>query len=604
MAVFKIAFIGSPDQKSIAEIAQQKFGWREGQDSEIELVDITGMSKKEILEMGALQGILYYNSIRSNEEHLQQLEDVMLSQENIEDLSLFPLTDGRAGPEIAKEEQEALAKIYSKKFSDVTPEMINADPANVQTEHEIESYFKGVISPVAQMHLQTANEPEKTAEAKLDKLVQMIIDATEQKHDYTAGHVDRVSKYSEAIAREMGMSEEQIREVSLSARLHDIGKIVVSDGVLAKPSDLSYVEKIEMGEHTEQGVAILRTVLARAPELAKYITPEVIKGVGYHHKDWNGMHGRREGEPPDEIRGNKVGDCALTLQVADCIDAMTSQRAYNNPKHVLEMFRDLQKNKGVQFKPEIAEAAMIVFAKEIASLGIDPLKLVADEPPKWNVKVDSEIKAFLEANADKFEVNKEAEVGAYGKLGFRLDASGHLEFEGKHAPERDLNIPYQDKVKFKLMLAQKDLKEHPVEGKTELTVEDKEKVEQSAYGMIMGDEKEGINMMERAAIVPPVKVTATPITERVTFREIQEQVQEEVKKPQDPKANGEKSNPLTIEEPSSNPVKPSLASQIANAVSRDNEYNMANVKEANKMINEMVRGDNIRETRDQDAVVK
>ena len=145
MAVFKIAFIGSQDQKNIAEIAQQNFGWREGQDSEIELVDITGMSKKEVLEMGALQGVLYYNSIRSNEEYLQQLEDVMLSQENIEDLSLFPLTDGRAGPEVAKEEQEALAKIYSQKFSDITPEMINADPANVQTMHEIESYFNGVI---------------------------------------------------------------------------------------------------------------------------------------------------------------------------------------------------------------------------------------------------------------------------------------------------------------------------------------------------------------------------------------------------------------------------------------------------------------------------
>ena len=154
------------------------------------------------------------------------------------------------------------------------------------------------------------------------------------------------------------------------------------------------------------------------------------------------------------------------------------------------------------------------------------------------------------------------------------------------------------------MISQKDLKEHPVEGKPELSVEDKEKVEQSAYGMIMGDEKEGINMMERAAIVPPVKVTATPITERVTFREIQEQVQEEVKKPQPQKANDEKTNPTDIEAPSSNPVKPSLASQIANAASRDNEYNMANVKDANEMINKMVRGDNIRETRDQDAVIK
>lgn len=156
------------------------------------------------------------------------------------------------------------------------------------------------------------------------------------------------------------------------------------------------------------------------------------------------------------------------------------------------------------------------------------------------------------------------------------------------------------------MLAQKDLKAHPEEGKTELTVEDKEKIEQSAYGMIMGDEKEGLNMMERAAIVPPVKVTAKPINERVTFRETQtqEQTQEAVQKPQAQKAGNEMANPTDIEMPSSNPAMPSLASQIANAATKDTEYNMDNIKKAQDAINKMVRNENVKETRDQDAVVK
>ena len=585
MAVFRIAFIGGQDEKKVTEIAQKQFGWQEGKDTKIELVDISGMSKKDVMAMGSFQGVLYYGSIRSNEEYLNQLEDIILNQEDVKDLSLFPLTDGPAGPEAAKEEQEALLEIFKKKFPNITPEEIHADPANVKTAHEIESYLAGVVNPVAQIYLDMAEKVERTPEAVLDKLVQMVVDATEQKHDYTAGHVDRVSKYTEAIAIEMGMSEKQVREVSLAARLHDIGKIVVSDGVLAKPSDLSFVEKVEMGEHTEQGVAILNTVLARSPELAQFITPEVIKGVGYHHKDWDGMHGRRDGEP-DKIRGDKVGDYALTLQVADCIDAMTSQRAYNNPKHILEMFRDLQNNKGKQFKTEIAEAAMVVFAKEIASLGIDPLKLVG-EPKGRTEKVDTEIKAFLEANAGKFEVNREAQVGAYGKLGFRLDATGHLEFEGKHAPVRDLNIPYQDKVKFRIGMETRKLKDDP-DGKTELTVEDKEAIEKSSYNMIMGDEAEGRAIMERAAVVQPVKESAIPITDRVSFREsVMQQVA--VEGP---------ANPAKTEMAQNNP--PSLATQISNAASHDNEYSMANVKEANEMINKMVRGDNIRESREQE----
>lgn len=588
MAVFRIAFIGIQDEKQVAQIAQNKFGWREGQDSSIELVDISGMSQRDIMAMGSFQGVLYYGNIHSNEEYLKQLEDLIVNQEDSKDLSLFPLINGPAGPEAAKAEKESLLELFRKKFPDITLEEINADPANVQTAHEIESYLAGVVNPVAQIYLDMAERVERTPEAMLDKLVQMVIDATEQKHDYTAGHVDRVSKYTEAIAVEMGMSEKQVQEVSLAARLHDIGKIVVSDGVLAKPADLSFVEKIEMGEHTEQGVAILNTVLARAPELTKFITPEVIKGVGYHHKDWDGMHGRREGEP-DPIRGDKVGDYALTLQVADCIDAMTSQRAYNNPKHILEMFRDLQNNKGKQFKTEIAEAAMVVFAKEIASLGIDPLKLV-DEPKGRTEKVDTEIKAFLEANAEKFEVNREAEVGAYGKLGFRLDATGHLEFEGKHSPVRDLNIPYQDKVKFRIGMETRKLKNNP-DGKTELTVEEKEAIEKSSYNMIMGDEAEGRAIMERAAVISPVKESAIPITDRVSFREPERIV-----------AKVGPTNPIKEVASKNNPL--SLATQISNAASHDNEYNIGNVKEANEMINRMVRGEQNREIREQDDVVK
>ena len=83
MAVFRIAFIGGQDEKKVTEIAQKQFGWQEGKDTKIELVDISGMSKKDVMAMGSFQGVLYYGSIRSNEEYLNQLEDIILNQEEL-----------------------------------------------------------------------------------------------------------------------------------------------------------------------------------------------------------------------------------------------------------------------------------------------------------------------------------------------------------------------------------------------------------------------------------------------------------------------------------------------------------------------------------------
>ena len=168
-----------------------------------------------------------------------------------------------------------------------------------------------------------------------------LASALDARDSYTAGHSQRVSEYSCAIAESLGLSAREVGDIRIGALLHDIGKIGVSDSVLQKPGRLTSDEFALIQMHPTIGCRILEGVNGFHSYLAV---------VELHHENWDGT-----GYPRD-ISGQDVPLAARIVHVADAFDAMTSDRPYRRGMSVSEAFGILNRFSGTQFDPAIVGA--------------------------------------------------------------------------------------------------------------------------------------------------------------------------------------------------------------------------------------------------------
>jgi len=173
-------------------------------------------------------------------------------------------------------------------------------------------------------------------------LVKMI----EQRDSYTAGHSQRVAKYSKMLACEMGVDEASCEILYQAGILHDIGKVAIPDVILLKPESLNDREYVLIKEHVEVGVTILEDV-PRFQKLA-----EIIK---YHHEKYDGSG------YPYGLKGEEIPKLSRIMIVADAFDAMTTSRIYRHKKSVDFALDELKRLQFIQFHPEVVECALRIF---------------------------------------------------------------------------------------------------------------------------------------------------------------------------------------------------------------------------------------------------
>ncbi len=166
-----------------------------------------------------------------------------------------------------------------------------------------------------------------------------LAEAIEKRDPYTGGHTKRVLKYSLAIAEELVLDIETTETLKLSAVLHDIGKIGITDNILGKDAPLTDTEVSEMNNHTKLGVEIIKHV----PQLKK-----VIPGIRYHHERVDGF-GYPEGT-------KKIPLIARIISVADTFDAITTTRPYRKGLPIDLALKELKTNSGKQFDRPVVNA--------------------------------------------------------------------------------------------------------------------------------------------------------------------------------------------------------------------------------------------------------
>lgn len=151
-------------------------------------------------------------------------------------------------------------------------------------------------------------------------------------------HSERVSEYCRLIGEQLNLGEEELKELTLAGKLHDIGKISIPDEVLKKPGKLSHEEWKIMKEHTVNGYQILRAA-DEFSELATYALThhERIDGLGY----------------PNGLKGDEIPLYSRIIHIADAYEAMTSNRPYRQAIKPQEAIRELLNHRGTQFDTAI-----------------------------------------------------------------------------------------------------------------------------------------------------------------------------------------------------------------------------------------------------------
>ncbi|WP_040411887.1 HD domain-containing phosphohydrolase [Desulfosporosinus sp. OT] len=181
-------------------------------------------------------------------------------------------------------------------------------------------------------------------------IVQALMKALEVRDFITEGHADRLQDLVVSLGREIDLSERNLADLRLLAQFHDIGKVGIPDRILFKSGRLNSEEFKEMQRHSEIGHRIAQS----APDLLP-IADHILR----HHEWWNGK-GYPLGLKADAI----PLECRI-LAIADAYDAMTSDRPYRKALSQEEAFRELNKNVGIQFDPQLVPIFIKVIAHQL-----------------------------------------------------------------------------------------------------------------------------------------------------------------------------------------------------------------------------------------------
>lgn len=177
------------------------------------------------------------------------------------------------------------------------------------------------------------------------EVMRALANAIDARDTYTANHSDRVSRLAVALAQELGLNEDETRNIEYAGLLHDIGKIGIEENILNKPDSLTEEEMEMMKRHAIMSADIIKPII-----FLKDVVPIVV----YHHERYDGKG------YPYGIAGDKIPFGARILAVADSLEAMTSTRPYRPEMPLREGARRLAAGSGTQFDPAVVEAMIKV----------------------------------------------------------------------------------------------------------------------------------------------------------------------------------------------------------------------------------------------------
>jgi putative nucleotidyltransferase with HDIG domain len=197
----------------------------------------------------------------------------------------------------------------------------------------------------AEMALQKNREQLR---ASLIGTVVAVSRAVGARDPYTAGHQQRVSQLSRAIAQEMGLDSEWVDGLRMGASIHDIGKIYLPAEILSKPTKLTDLEYELIKSHAQVGYDILKDIVFPCP----------VAEIAHQH------HERLDGSGyPQGLKGEEICLEARIVAVADVVEAMVSHRPYRPSLGIDKALAEIKLGRGSSYDAEVADACLRLFAE-------------------------------------------------------------------------------------------------------------------------------------------------------------------------------------------------------------------------------------------------
>jgi HD-GYP domain-containing protein (c-di-GMP phosphodiesterase class II) len=171
--------------------------------------------------------------------------------------------------------------------------------------------------------------------------VKSLAAAIDGKDPYTRGHSERVSRFSVAIAQRLGLDDDEVEKIRISALLHDVGKIGIDDKILKKPAALTDEEFEVMRKHPQKGYKIMSQIPAMKEFLpGMYMHHEMVDGKGY----------------PQGLKGEEIPLMGKIVAVADTFDAMTTDRPYQKAMNFEDAVARIESFVNTRYDAEVVGA--------------------------------------------------------------------------------------------------------------------------------------------------------------------------------------------------------------------------------------------------------
>ena len=202
-----------------------------------------------------------------------------------------------------------------------------------------------------ELHLEIneRKQAEEKVKKTLDATIETVSKIIEVKDPYTAGHQQRVSQLTTAIAKELNLSPDKIEGIRIASLIHDIGKISVPTEILSKSIALSNLEFSLIKEHSQTGYDILKPIDFSYP---------VAQIVLQHHERINGTG------YPNNLKGGEILLEAKIMAVADVVEAMSSHRPYRPALGINKALEEISENRGILYDPKVVDVCLKLFKKK------------------------------------------------------------------------------------------------------------------------------------------------------------------------------------------------------------------------------------------------
>jgi putative two-component system response regulator len=215
----------------------------------------------------------------------------------------------------------------------------------------MKNYQQELESEVSRRTEQLREAYGKMTSASLET-IHRLSKAAEYRDEDTGAHIQRMSRYSAAIAASLGLNQIVCERILYAAPMHDIGKIGIPDHILLKPGPLDDAEWVIMRQHTVFGGRILEGSDQGFIRLAEVIAMT-------HHEKWDGSG------YPRGLKGEKIPLVGRIVAVADVFDALMSKRPYKEPFPLDKSLKIIQEGRGAHFDPQVVDAFMAIVDREI-----------------------------------------------------------------------------------------------------------------------------------------------------------------------------------------------------------------------------------------------